>query len=168
MGGVGWALLGDRVFVVRSVTVTGTHLLADAQVIAAARRPAWHAAAQRRRRGRDAPGGGDPRGGVRHRDGGLAGPRGHRGHRAGPRHGGPDGGRRLRPGGPDRGDRALAQAKPAALPVLVTSLAGSALRGNPAVAAAADVLAELQPWLARQVAAGERRRGAGRARAGDA
>ena len=36
MGGVGWALLGNRVFVVRSVTVTGTHLLAPAQVIAAA------------------------------------------------------------------------------------------------------------------------------------
>ena len=36
MAGVGWALLGNRVFVVRSVTVTGTHLVSAAQVIAAA------------------------------------------------------------------------------------------------------------------------------------
>jgi len=35
-GGAGWALLGNRVFVVRSVTVTGTHLLVPAQVTAAA------------------------------------------------------------------------------------------------------------------------------------
>jgi cell division protein FtsQ len=44
------------------------------------------------------------------------------------------------------------KARPAALPVLVTSVPGSALRGNPEVSAAAEVLAELQPWLARQVA----------------
>jgi len=36
VAGVGWALLGDRVFVVRSVTVTGTHLLTPGQVAAAA------------------------------------------------------------------------------------------------------------------------------------
>ena len=42
--------------------------------------------------------------------------------------------------------------RPAALPVLSTSLSGSALRGDPEVTAAADVLAELQPGLARQVA----------------
>ncbi len=52
--------------------------------------------------------------------------------------------------------------------MLVTSLPGSALRGNPEVTAAAGVLAELQPWLARQVAQVQRRRGDGRARAGDA
>ena len=36
VAGAAWALLGNRVFVVRSVTVTGTHLLAPGQVIAAA------------------------------------------------------------------------------------------------------------------------------------
>jgi cell division protein FtsQ len=36
IAGAGWALLGDRVFVVRSVAVTGTHLVSTAQVIAAA------------------------------------------------------------------------------------------------------------------------------------
>jgi cell division protein FtsQ len=36
IAGVAWSLLGDRVFVVRSVTVTGTHLVSTAQVIAAA------------------------------------------------------------------------------------------------------------------------------------
>ena len=34
----------------------------------------------------------------------------------------------------------------------MTSLSGGALRGNPAVAAAADVLASCSRWLARQVA----------------
>ncbi len=46
----------------------------------------------------------------------------------------------------------------------MTSLPGSALRGNPQVTAAAGVLAELQPWLARQVAQVTRGRGARRAR----
>jgi cell division protein FtsQ len=43
------------------------------------------------------------------------------------------------------------QARPAALPLLMTTAAGSGLRAAPAVTAAAGVLAELQPWLARQV-----------------
>ncbi len=36
IAGVGWALLGSRLLVVRSVTVTGTHLVSQAQVLAAA------------------------------------------------------------------------------------------------------------------------------------
>jgi cell division protein FtsQ len=36
VAGVAWALLGSRLLVVRSVTVTGTHLVTQAQVIAAA------------------------------------------------------------------------------------------------------------------------------------
>jgi cell division protein FtsQ len=36
IGGAAWLLLGDRVFVVRSVTVTGVHLVSASQVIAAA------------------------------------------------------------------------------------------------------------------------------------
>ena len=47
----------------------------------------------------------------------------------------------------------LAQARPAALPLLKTSLPGAALRGSAEVTTAADVLAELDPWLARQVTA---------------
>jgi cell division protein FtsQ len=45
-----------------------------------------------------------------------------------------------------------AKARPAALPLLETALAGGALRGDPSVTTAADDLAELQPWLAAQVA----------------
>jgi len=45
-----------------------------------------------------------------------------------------------------------AKAKPAALPLLMTSLPGSGLQGSAAVSTAAAVLAELQPWLAKQVA----------------
>ncbi len=44
------------------------------------------------------------------------------------------------------------KAKPAALPLLKSVLPGGALRGTPEVATAAAVLAELQPWLAKQVA----------------
>ena len=36
VAGVAWALLGSRLFVVRSVTVTGEHLVTSAQVVAAA------------------------------------------------------------------------------------------------------------------------------------
>jgi len=36
IAGVAWALLGSRLLVVRSITVTGTHLVSPAQVIAAA------------------------------------------------------------------------------------------------------------------------------------
>jgi cell division protein FtsQ len=152
VGGAGWALLGNRVFVVRSVSVTGTHLLAPAQVIAAAdvslgtpllsvdtgavtRRVEAIGDVASATVAEDWP---DhlaitvtervPAMAVRMADGGydLVDPTG-----VVVRH---------------------ANAKPAALPLLVTSLPGSALRGNAAVTAAADVLAELQPWLARQVA----------------
>jgi hypothetical protein len=42
---------------------------------------------------------------------------------------------------------------PAELPLLKTSLPGAALRGSAEVTTAADVLAELSPWLAGQVTA---------------
>jgi cell division protein FtsQ len=45
-----------------------------------------------------------------------------------------------------------AKTRPAGLPLLTTSLTGGALRGDPGVTAAADVLAELDPSLARIVA----------------
>jgi cell division protein FtsQ len=152
VGGAGWALLGNRVFVVRSVTVTGTHLLAPAQVIAAAdvslgtpllsvdtgavtRRVEAIGDVASATVTEDWP---DhlaitvtervPAVAVRMADGeyDLVDPTG-----VVVRH---------------------TKAKPAGLPLLVTSLPGSALRGNAEVTAAADVLAELQPWLARQVA----------------
>jgi cell division protein FtsQ len=43
------------------------------------------------------------------------------------------------------------KAKPAALPALKTTLPGGALRGTPGATDAAGVLAELKPWLAKQV-----------------
>jgi cell division protein FtsQ len=42
--------------------------------------------------------------------------------------------------------------KPAALPLYLTSVSGSALRGDPGVATAAAVLAELPSWLRRSIA----------------
>jgi cell division protein FtsQ len=152
VGGVGWALLGDRVFVVRSVSVTGAHLLTPGQVIAAADVPlgtpllSVDAGSVTRRVEtirqvasvtvtEDWP---DrlviavtervPVMAVRMASGRYD---------------------LVDPGGVIV---SYTQTKPASLPVLVTALPGGALRGAPAVTAAADVLGELQPWLARQVA----------------
>lgn len=151
VGGVGWALLGDRVFVVRSVTVTGTHQLSPEQVIAAADVPpgtpllSVDAGAVTRKvetinlvasatvtedwpdRLVIA---------VTERVPAMA--------------------VRMAGGGYDLVDPSgvlvrWTKTQPAGLPVFVTSLPGSALRGNPDVSTAADVLTELQPWLARQV-----------------
>ena len=60
VAGVAWVLLGDRVFVVRSITVTGTHLVSAAQVHRGGRRSAGHAAVAGRRRGGDPAGRGIP------------------------------------------------------------------------------------------------------------
>jgi cell division protein FtsQ len=152
VGGAGWALLGNRVFVVRSVTVTGTHLLAPAQVIAAADvslgTPLLSVDAGAVTRRVEAIG--DVASATVTEDW--------------PDHLAitvtervPAMAVRMADGGYDLVDPTgvvvrYAKAKPAALPLLVTSLSGSALRGNAAVTAAADVLGELQPWLARQVA----------------
>jgi cell division protein FtsQ len=152
VGGAGWALLGNRVFVVRSVTVTGTHLLAPAQVTAAADVSL-----------------GTPllsvdTGAVTRRVEAVGDVASATVTEDWPDHLAitvtervPAMAVRMADGGYDLVDPTgvvvrYAKAKPAALPLLVTSLSGSALRGNAAVTAAADVLAELQPWLARQVA----------------
>jgi cell division protein FtsQ len=155
VGGVGWALLGDRLFVVRSVTVTGTHLLTPEQVISAADVPL-----------------GTPLLSV---DAGTVTSRVEAAHPVvasvtvtedWPDHlviavteRVPAIAIRMAGGGYDLVDPSgvivrWTKARPAALPVFVTTAAGSALalRGNPEVVAAAGVLAELQPWLARQVA----------------
>jgi cell division protein FtsQ len=152
VGGAGWALLGNRVFVVRSVTVTGTHLLAPGQVIAAADVSL-----------------GTPllsvdTGAVTRRVEAIGDVASATVTEDWPDHLAitvtervPAMAVRMAGGGYDLVDPTgvivrYTTTKPAALPVLVTSLPGGALRGNPAVSAAAGVLAELQPWLARQVA----------------
>jgi len=152
VGGVGWALLGNRVFVVRSVTVTGTHLLEPGQVIAAA----------------------DVRlgtpllsvnpGAVTRRVEAINDVASASVTEDWPDHlvitvteRVPAMAVKMATGHYDLVDPGgvivtYANTKPAGLPVFVTSLPGSALRGNPDVTAAAAVLAELQPGLARQVA----------------
>jgi cell division protein FtsQ len=150
--GASWALLGNRVFVIRSVTVTGTHLLAPAQVIAAADVPL-----------------GTPllnvdAGSVTGRVEALQDVASATVTEDWPDHlviavteRVPVMAVRMAGGGYDLVDPSgvivrYAQARPAALPLLETALAGGALRGDSSVTTAADVLAELQPWLAAQVA----------------
>jgi cell division protein FtsQ len=152
VGGAGWALLGNRVFVVRSVTVTGTHQLSAAQVIAAADVSL-----------------GTPllsvdTGAVTRRVAAIGDVASASVTEDWPDHLAitvservPVMAVKMADGSYDLVDPTgvivrNTKAKPAALPVLVTSLPGNALRGDPGVTAAADVLAELQPWLARQVA----------------
>jgi cell division protein FtsQ len=150
--GVAWALLGDRIFVVRSVTVTGTHLLTPAQVVAAADVPL-----------------GTPltsvdAGAVTRRVEAIS-----QVASATVTENWPDNvviavteripvmAVRMAGGGYDLVDKAgvavrWTQARPAALPVFATALAGDALRGAPSVTAVTEVLTELQPGLAKQVA----------------
>jgi len=149
--GAGWALLGNQVFVVRSVTVTGTHLVTPARVIAAADVPVGTPLLRV-----------DP-GSVTRRVESIPQVASATVTEDWPDHltiavteRVPVMAVRMAGGGYDLVDPAgvivrQSQARPAALPLLVTSLRGSALRGATAVTTAADVLAELQPWLARQV-----------------
>ena len=151
IAGVAWVLLGDRVFVVRSVTVTGTHLVSTSQVIAAADVPL-----------------GTPLSGV---DAGAVTRRVEGIRQVGsatvqvdwPDHLAitvnervPVMAVRMAHGGYDLVDPSgvvvlLATAKPAGLPLFTTSLSGAALRADPGVAAVSAVLAELAPSLARTV-----------------
>ncbi len=152
VAGACWALLGNRVFVVRSVTVTGTHLLASGQVTAAADVSL-----------------GTPllsvdTGAVTRRVEAIQQVASATVTEDWPDHlviavteRVPVMAVRMADGDYDLVDPTgvvvrFVKARPAALPLLSTSLSGSALRGDPEVTAAADVLAELQPWLARQVA----------------
>jgi cell division protein FtsQ len=151
VGGGGWVLLGNRVLVVRSVTVTGTHLLSPAQVLAAADVPLGTPLARV-----DA-------GTVRQRVEAISQVASATVSKGWPDHlviavteRVPVMAVRMAGGGYDLVDPTgvivrWAQARPAALPLLSTSLPGAALRGSTEVTTAADVLAELEPWLARQV-----------------
>lgn len=151
VAGIAWALLGNRLLVVRSVTVTGTHLLPPALVVAAADVPL-----------------GTPLLSV---DSGAATRRVEAIRQVAsatvtedwPDHvviavteRVPVMAVRMAGGSYDLVDKdgvivRTASARPAALPLFATPLAGGALRGNPAVSAVTVVLAQLQPWLAKQV-----------------
>jgi len=151
VAGVGWLLLGNRVFVVRSVAVTGTHLVPVSAVIEAADVPL-----------------GTPLSRV---DAGAVTRRVESIRQVAsaavsvdwPDHVSitvtervPVMAVRMAHGGYDLVDPAgvvvqLATAKPARLPLLVTSLAGGALRADPGVAAVSAVLTELSPALERTV-----------------
>ena len=148
---VAWLLLGDRVFVVRSVTVTGTHRVSTAQVIAAADVPL-----------------GTPLSRV---DAGAVTRRVEAIRQVSsatvtldwPDHVAiavtervPVMAVRMANGSYDLVDPSgvivlSATAKPAGLPLFTTPLSGAALRADPGVAAASAVLAELAPSLARTV-----------------
>jgi cell division protein FtsQ len=149
---VAWALLGSRLLVVRVITVSGTHLVTQAQVIATADVPAGTplirvdpAQVAARVEGiqqvasaqvsKDWPDGLSIT--VQERVPAVA--------------------VSMAGGGYDLVDHdgvivTWARAKPAALPLLLTSLPGSRLRGDPGVAAASQVLGGLPAWLSRQVA----------------
>ncbi len=148
---VAWALLGDRVFVVRSITVTGTHLASPAKVLAYADVPL-----------------GTPLmrvnpGAVTRRVESIRQVASVTVSEDWPDHltiavteRVPVLAVRMADGGYDLIDPtgvivSYPKTKPRGLPLFVTTLPGSALRGDPGVAAAAAVLAELTPALARAV-----------------
>lgn len=152
MAGVGWALLGNRLLVVRSVTVTGTHLVSSARVLAAADVPP-----------------GTPllrvdTGAVARRVEAIPQVASARVSANWPDHlviavteRVPVLAVKMAGGGYDLVDPTgvpvrWAKNRPVTMPQLLTALPGSALAGAPSVSAAAAVLAELQPWLASQVA----------------
>jgi cell division protein FtsQ len=152
VAGVAWALLGNRLLVVRSVAVTGTHLVTPAQVLAAADVPV-----------------GTPllsvdAGAVTRRVETIRDVASATVSKQWPDHlviavteRVPVMALKMAGGGYDQLDASgvivrWAKVKPAALPLLVSAVPGGALRGSPAVTAAASVLGELQPWLASQVA----------------
>jgi cell division protein FtsQ len=152
VAGVVWALLGSRLLVVRSISVAGTHLVTRAQVLAAAGVPLGTPlmrvnTAQVERRveairqvasasvTKDWPDHLSIT--VRERVPVVA--------------------VRMTGGGYDLLDPAgvivrWSAARPGALPLFLTSLPASALRGAPGLAQTSAVLAELPSWLSRSVA----------------
>lgn len=152
VAGVAYTLLGNRLLVVRSVAVTGTQLVSPAQVLAAADVPdgtpllSVDAGAVTRRVEaiRDVATATVSKGWPDHLVIAVT-------ERV------PVMALRMAGGGYDQVDSSgvivrWAEARPAALPLLVSSVPGGALRGSPAVTAAAGVLGELASWLAGQVA----------------
>lgn len=149
--GVGWALLGSKLLVVRSVSVAGAHLVSQAQVLAAAGVPL-----------------GTPLIGV---DTAKVTKRVEAIRQVASASVAKDWPDRLAititervpvvavrmaGGGYDLVDHAgvivrWSKARPAALPLFLTSQPGGALAGDPGVADTAAVLAELPSWLSAQV-----------------
>lgn len=150
--GVAWALLGSRLLVVRSVTVTGTHLVTQAQVVAAADVPLGTSLL------------GVNTGQVARRVESIRQVASATVTKDWPDHLAitvkervPVVAVRMAGGGFDLVDHAgvivrWSAAQPAGMPLYLTPLTGGGLRGDPALAAAATVLAELSPALAGQVA----------------
>ena len=149
VAGVAWLLLGDRVFVVRSVTVSGTRLVSTAQVIAAADVPLGTPLSRVNA------------GAVTQRVEAIRQVASATVTLDWPDHVAiavtervPVMAVRMAAGGYDLVDPSgvivrLATAKPTGLPLFTTSLTGSALRADPGVEAVSAVLAELAPSLAR-------------------
>lgn len=152
LAGVAWALLAPRVFVVRSVTVTGTHLVTSAQVIAAADVPLGTSLI------------GVNTGQVTRRVETIRQVASASVAKDWPDHlvitvreRVPVFSVRMTGGGYDLVDPTgvivrWSPTKPARLPLYLTSLTGSELRGDPGLAMAAAVFAELSPALSAQVA----------------
>jgi cell division protein FtsQ len=152
IAGVAWALLGSRLLVVRSVTVTGEHLVTSAQVVAAADVPLGTSLI-----GVDA-------GQVARRVEGIRQVASVTVSKDWPDHltitvreRVPVVAVRMAAGGYDLVDPTgvlvvWSRTRPARLPLYQTSVDGGALRGNPGLATAAAVLAELSPALSKQVA----------------
>jgi cell division protein FtsQ len=148
IAGVAWLLLGDRVFVVRSVTVTGTHLVPASAVIAAADVPLGTPLSRVNA------------GAVTRRVESIRQVASATVSVDWPDHLAiavtervPVMAVRMAGGGYDLIDPSgvivlFASAKPAGLPLFSTLLPGGALRGDPGVSAASAVLAELAPSLA--------------------
>jgi cell division protein FtsQ len=151
IGGVAWALLGNRLFVVRSITVTGTHLVSPAQVLASADVPLGTPLTRV-----------DP-GAVTRRVEAIRQVASATVSEDWPDHltiavteRVPVLAVRMAGGGYDLLDRSgvivrVAADRPRGLPLFVTTLPGSAFDGDPGIAAAAAVLTELTPALARSV-----------------
>ena len=150
--GVAWALLGSRLFVVRSVTVTGEHLVTSGQVVAAADVPLGTSLI------------GVNAGQVARRVEGIRQVASVTVSKDWPDHltitvreRVPVVAVRMAGGGYDLVDPAgvlvvWSRTQPARLPLYQTSVNGGALRGNPELSSAAAVLAELSPGVSKQVA----------------
>jgi cell division protein FtsQ len=153
LGAVAFALLGSRLLVVRAITVTGTHLVTPAQVIAAASVPAGTPLIRV-----------DPAQvasrveAIRQVETAQVAKKWPDGLAITVRERVPVVAVRMAEGGYDLVDHDgvivnWAKYKPARLPLLQTTLPGSALRGDPGVATVSAVLTGLPGWLTHQVTA---------------
>jgi cell division protein FtsQ len=151
IAGVAWALLGSKLLVVRSIEVKGTHLVSTAQVLAAADVPLGTPlmrvnttqVAQRVEAIRQVASATVTKDWPDHLQITV-------------RERVPVVAVRMAGGGYDLVDPdgvivRWASARPAALPLFLTTLPGGSLRGDPGLAQTSAVLAELPSWLSRSV-----------------